>query len=119
MKKTVVLGASPNPDRYSNKAIVSLLAHGHEVIAVGNKTGAIANVLINSEIPKDKDIDTVTLYLNPSRQVEWQDAIMGCHPRRVIFNPGTENPDFENLLQESGIITVNACTLVLLSTRQY
>ncbi|MFM9984080.1 MAG: CoA-binding protein [Flavobacteriales bacterium] len=119
MKKTVVLGASPNPDRYSYKAVVSLLAHGHEVIAVGNKIGKIANVLINSEIPTDMDIDTVTLYLNPSRQDQWQAAIIGCKPKRVIFNPGAENPKFENLLHENGIRTEIACTLVLLSTQQY
>jgi predicted CoA-binding protein len=119
MKKTVVLGASPNPDRYSFKAVMSLQAHGHEVYAVGNKQGSVGNVLIDSQLPADLDIDTVTLYLNPTRQEEWKSAIMDTKPRRVIFNPGTENPEFEKVLQENGIQTEVACTLVLLSTDQY
>ncbi len=119
MKKTVVLGASPNAERYSYKAVMSLINHGHGVYAVGNKQGSIGNVLIDSQLPTDLDVDTITLYLNPTRQNEWKSAIIAAKPRRVIFNPGTENPEFENTLREHGILTEVACTLVLLSIDQY
>lgn len=117
--KTLVLGASLNPDRYSFMAVNSLLAKNHEVVAVGQKQGMIKEVCIVTEPENFEDIDTVTLYLNPQRQKQYYDYIISLKPRRVIFNPGTENPDFYLLLQEHHIEAEVACTLVLLSTGQY
>lgn len=119
MKKTLVLGASLNPDRYSNLAINRLVNHGHTVEAVGLRKGEVAGVTISTEKEDFKDIDTVTLYLNPKRQEEYYDYIISLNPKRVIFNPGTENPDFYKLLKENNIENEVACTLVLLGTDQY
>ncbi|MGO3183290.1 MAG: CoA-binding protein [Aequorivita sp.] len=119
MKKTLVLGASLNPDRYSNLAINRLVNHGHTVEAVGLRKGEVAGVTISTEKEDFKDIDTVTLYLNPKRQEEYYDYIISLNPKRVIFNPGTENPDFYKILKENNIENEVACTLVLLGTDQY
>ena len=119
MKKTLVLGASLNPGRYSNLAINRLVRYGHTVEAVGLKKGEVAGVEISTEKENFEDIDTVTLYLNPKRQVEYYDYIISLKPQRVIFNPGTENPEFYELLRENNIEIDVACTLVLLGTNQY
>lgn len=116
---TLVLGASLKHDRYSNLAIHKLVAHEQAVIAVGLKEGVVAGIPIQTEIPTDITIDTVTLYLNPKRQVPYYDRILDLKPRRVIFNPGTENYEFYPLLEAAGIAFENSCTLVLLSTSQY
>lgn len=118
-KKTIVLGASPNPDRYSFLAVNKLLAYQHEVIAVGNKKGAISGVVIDNGLPEVKDVDTITLYLNPNNQKPFYDYILASNPKRIIFNPGTENEELEKLAQQAGIQTLEACTLVMLSTGQY
>ncbi|MDY0090019.1 MAG: CoA-binding protein [Flavobacteriaceae bacterium] len=117
--KTLVLGASENPERYSNKAVNSLLSKKHEVVAIGSKSGKIQEVMIVTEQENFEDIDTVTLYLNPKRQIEYYDYIVNLKPRRVVFNPGTENPEFYEILHRNNIETEVACTLVLLSTGQY
>ncbi|MBK5212747.1 MAG: CoA-binding protein [Flavobacteriaceae bacterium] len=119
MKKTLVLGASLNPSRYSNLAIKRLVNHGHTVEAIGLKKGTFAGVSISTEKKHFENIDTVTLYLNPKRQEEYYDYIVSLKPKRVIFNPGTENPEFYELLQKNNIETEVACTLVLLGTNQY
>lgn len=119
MKKVAVLGASPNPERYSFKAVQSLVRHGYHVLPVGNRSGAIGNLQIESGLGVDDEIDTISLYLNPTRQEEWKPVILAAKPRRVIFNPGTENRDFEAVLNQHGISTEEACTLVLLSTNQF
>ncbi len=119
MKKTLVLGASLNPSRYSNLAINRLVSHDHTVEAVGLKKGVVAGVDISNEKEDFENIDTVTLYLNPKRQVEYYDYIISLKPKRVIFNPGTENPEFYEMLRKNNIETEVACTLVLLSTNQY
>jgi len=119
MKKTLVLGASLNPGRYSNLAINRLVRYGHTVEAVGLKKGEVAGVEISTEKENFEDIDTVTLYLNPKRQVEYYDYIISLKPQRVIFNPGTENPEFYELLRKNNIEIDVACTLVLLGTNQY
>ena len=118
-KKTLVLGASTNPNRYSYLAVNKLLANGHSVLAVGNKTGTIQTVPIHKEMVADTDIDTVTLYLNPNNQRPYYDTILALNPQRIVFNPGTENPELETLAQQKGIETIEACTLVMLSTNQY
>lgn len=117
--KTLVLGASANPARYSCMAIKSLTARGHEVEGVGLKEEVVSGVAIRKDKHPFSDIDTVTLYLNPQRQNDYYDYIIGLQPRRVIFNPGTENPELYELLRQHGIEVEVACTLVLLSTGQY
>ncbi len=119
MKKTLVIGASLNPSRYSNLAINRLVTYGHPVAAVGLKKGIVAGVDISTEKVNFENIDTVTLYLNPKRQEEYYNYIISLKPSRVIFNPGTENPEFYRLLREKNIETEVACTLVLLGTNQY
>jgi len=116
---TLVLGASPNPARYSNLAIKLLRSYQHEVIAVGKKNGEVENVPILHEFPTGKKVDTLTLYVNPQNQREYYESILALQPRRIIFNPGTENPELENMAKERGIIIEEACTLVLLNTGQY
>ena len=118
-KVTLVLGASENPERYSCKAIKMLRNHGHSVVAVGPRKGKVEDVEFNLEIPVDLHPDTVTLYVNPTIQKEYYDRVLALKPRRVIFNPGTENAEFESLVQKNGIEPVEACTLVLLSTNQF
>lgn len=119
MKKTLVIGASLNPSRYSNLAINRLVSYNQPVVAIGLKRGEVAGVNITTEKEDFKDIDTVTLYLNPKRQQEYYDYIISLHPKRVIFNPGTENPEFYELLRNKKIEVEVACTLVLLGTNQY
>ncbi|MCZ8169378.1 MAG: CoA-binding protein [Flavobacterium sp.] len=117
--KTLVLGASHNPDRYSYQALLRLQKHQHEVVAIGRKATEVEGILIQEGLPELADVDTVTLYLNPTHQAAYYDYIIGLHPRRVIFNPGTENPAFYALLTSHGIHVEVACTLVLLATHQY
>ena len=118
-KNTVVLGASENTDRYSNMAVKKLVAHKHPVTAIGNKTGVINDIQILKDKPVLNDVDTVTLYLNPQNQKPYYDYILSLNPKRIIFNPGTENDELEKLAAKKGIATMDACTLVLLSTNQY
>jgi predicted CoA-binding protein len=118
-KKTLVIGASLKPQRYSNIAIHKLVTYNHEVVAFGLREGEVAGVAIDKNLMPYKDIHTVTLYLNPERQKPFYDYIVSLHPERVIFNPGTENSEFQNVLKQHQIIFEEACTLVLLSTNQY
>ena len=116
---TLVLGASENPARYSHIAVKRLLNHGHEVFALGNKPGKINDVTIHTDFPENQNIHTITLYLNASNQKEYYNKIIELEPERVIFNPGTENTELREKLNNSGISSMNACTLVLLNTGQY
>lgn len=116
---TVVLGASTQPERYSFKAITQLRAHQYEVIAVGNKAGQVSDVVFQTSFPENEKIDTVTMYLNPKHQSIYYSKILQARPRRIIFNPGAENEELKQLAAQNGIITEEACTLVLLSTGQY
>ena len=118
-KKTLVLGASTKPERYSNMAINRLVENGHTVVAVGLKEAVVAGINITTKKEPFKNINTVTLYLNPKRQEEYYDYILSLKPERVVFNPGTENPEFYKILQENNIENEVACTLVLLGTNQY
>ena len=118
-KKTLVLGASLKEVRYSNIAIHRLIAKGHEIKAFGLRQGEINGITIDTELINYQDIDTVTLYLNPKRQEAYYNYIIGLKPKRVIFNPGTENAEFYSLLKENNIDFEVACTLVLLATNQY
>jgi predicted CoA-binding protein len=119
MKKTVVLGASDNPERYSFLAVEKLRRYGHPVVAIGKKAGKVADTDIITGRPDEKEVDTVTLYLNPVLQKQYYDYILSLKPQRIIFNPGTENPELEKLAAGNGIEPMEACTLVLLGTGQY
>ena len=119
VKKTLVLGASLNPDRYSNMAVKRLLLNNINVKAIGSKTGTIDKALIEKDFISFNNIHTVTLYLNSVRQRDYYDYIISLNPKRVIFNPGTENEEFYLLLKNESIDYIEACTLVLLSTNQY
>ena len=118
-KKTLVIGASENPTRYSHFAIHSLRKKGHDVVALAKRKGIVADVSIQTEFPADQFIHTVTLYVGPQRQQEYFDSLLKLKPERVIFNPGTENSELEEVLEDNGIEAVEACTLVLLGTDQY
>lgn len=117
--KTLIIGASVNPERYSYKAAEKLLAHKHEIYMIGNKPGELFGLEIGKEQKAFEDVDTVTMYVSAKNQTGYYDYIKSLAPRRVIFNPGTENAEFEALLAEAGIESEIACTLVLLATNAY
>jgi predicted CoA-binding protein len=118
-KKTIVLGASANPARYSYLAVQRLHAHHHPITAIGNKPGNIDDVAITTAHPDEKNVDTVTMYLGKQNQPQYYDYILSLHPKRIIFNPGAENEELEQLAKQNGIEPMRACTLVLLSTGQF
>ncbi len=118
-KPTVVIGASPNAHRYSYKATISLQNHNHTVYPIGIKKGTINGLTIINDKPLLENIDTITLYIGPDNQPEWYDYILNLNPKRIIFNPGTENPELIKLANDKGIETEIACTLVLLNINQY
>lgn len=119
MKNTLVIGASLNPSRYSNMAMIRLSQAGHAVKAVGLREGNVAGITITKEFLLYENIDTITLYINAKRQPDYYNYILAIKPRRVLFNPGTENPEFYEILKDNSIHFEIACTLVLLSTNQY
>jgi len=118
-KKTLVLGASQNPQRYSYLALQRLSAHQQPAVAIGARKGQVGETVIETEKKPFEDIDTVTLYLNPVRQKEYYDYILSLQPKRIIFNPGAENDELAELAEKKGIKVQEACTLVLLSTGQF
>lgn len=119
MKKTLIIGATNNPDRYACLAAQRLVKHGHSIINIGIKAGEVAGVPIEKAESVYTDVDTITLYIGPQKQTQYYDYILQTKPRRLIFNPGTENEELALLAKEQGIEPLEACTLVLLSTHQY
>ncbi len=119
MPITLLIGASTNPERYAYKALLKLITNGHQVIAVSPKKGAVLGVIFEELVPPGVDVDTVTLYVNPLNQKKYYEAILKLKPRRVIFNPGTENEEFASLLKANKIAFMEACTLVMLSLGIY
>jgi predicted CoA-binding protein len=119
MKKTVVLGATPNPARYAYLAVRALNRYRHPVVPVGTRSGDIDGMEIEEGQPPLADVDTVTLYLRDINQRPYYDYILSLKPRRIIFNPGTENPELVELARQNNIEPVHGCTLVMLSTGQY
>ena len=117
--KTLVIGASTKPERYSNMAIQSLRNHKHEVVALAKKMGKVGDVTIQTEFPINEDIHTVTMYVGAKHQGEYYKSILDLNPERVIFNPGSENFEFSDMLEMNGIETIEGCTLVMLSIGQY
>ncbi len=118
-KKTLVLGASENPSRYSYLALQRLQTHQHPVVAIGKRKGVVGNVAIETEKKEWTDVDTVTLYLNPMHQKQYYDYIISLKPKRIIFNPGAENDELAKIAASKGIKLLEACTLVMLATGQY
>jgi predicted CoA-binding protein len=118
-KKTLVLGASGNPARYSFLAVNKLREHHHPVVAIGKRPALVGDISVEVKIVPIPDLDTISIYLNKDNQKNYYDYILSQHPHRVIFNPGAENPDFEMILADNGIQALEACTLVLLATGQY
>ncbi len=119
MKKTVVIGASDNPGRYSYKAVHQLKRAGHEVIPVGIRRGEVAGLTIETAKPALYGVDTVTMYVGPQNQASWMDYILSLQPKRIIFNPGTENQELEEKAQAQKIETIHGCTLIMLSVGNY
>lgn len=119
--KTVIIGATPNPSRYAYLAAEMLTEYDHEFVPIGIKKGELFGrpILDIRTRPPVDDVDTVTMYIGPQHQSEWYDYIIGLKPRRIIFNPGTENYEFEKLAKENNIEPIEACTLVMLRTGQY
>lgn len=118
-KPTVIIGASTNPERYSYKAAHKLTEHGHDIYMIGLKQAELLGKPIHADLVAFWNIDTVTLYVSKKNQIPYYEYIISLHPKRVIFNPGTENDEFAERLQTLGIMPEIACTLVLLSTNMY
>ena len=118
-KKTLVIGASANPARYSYLAVQRLNANQHPVIALGARKGVIGDTEIETERKPLEQVDTITMYINPTRQKDYYEYILSLQPKRIIFNPGAENEELASLAGQKGIKTMEACTLVLLSIGQY
>ncbi|NJM24827.1 MAG: CoA-binding protein [Bacteroidia bacterium] len=121
MKKTVIVGATPNPSRYAYLAAHMLKEYGHEIVPLGIKQASVAGeTIINiRDKPAVEAVDTITLYIGPQRQPEWYSYLLAMKPKRIIFNPGTENADFMQRAEDQGVEVLEACTLVLLRSRQY
>ncbi|MCE7066819.1 CoA-binding protein [Dyadobacter sp. CY326] len=119
MKRTLIIGATSNPSRYAYLAAQKLRTYGHPILLLGRRKGNALGEEIHLDKIEWKDVDTVTLYINPSHQPEYYNYIISLNPKRVIFNPGTENPEFKSILADKNIIPIEGCTLVMLSIGQY
>ncbi len=119
MKKTLVFGASPNINRFSNRAVELLKEYGHEVVAFGNKKALINNVQIDNTRLEYIDIDTITMYLSSANQTQYYDYILSLNPKRIIFNPGSENNELIKMAKSKNIEVVEDCTLVMLNCGSY
>lgn len=121
MKKTIIVGATTDPSRYAYLAARMLTGYNYEIVPIGIKTGEVfgKTILDIREKPVIENVHTITLYIGPQRQVEWYDYLLSLKPERIIFNPGTENPEFMEMASAQGIETLEACTLVMLRTNQY
>jgi predicted CoA-binding protein len=119
MKKTLILGATDNPTRYAYQAAHRLTRAGHPIVPVGIKNGQLVGQNIINHKDIQTDIHTITLYVGTHNQTEWYEYILKTKPKRIIFNPGTENPELQNLAESQGIETIEACTLVMLSVGNY
>ena len=118
-KKTVLIGATTDPSRYAYRASNSLVSHGHDLFPMGIKEGRVAGKDILLEKKEIEGIDTVTLYISPKHQPEWYEYVLSLKPQRIIFNPGTENQEFETIAEKAGIEVIEGCTLVMLSIGTY
>ncbi|PWJ58756.1 hypothetical protein CLV98_103123 [Dyadobacter jejuensis] len=119
MKPTLIIGATSNPSRYAYVAAQRLKSHAHPIFLIGREKATLFGETIHATKIQFGNVDTVTLYINPSRQLEYYEYIISLNPKRVIFNPGTENKEFQQLLMAKNIVPVEACTLVMLATGQF
>ena len=121
VKKTVIVGATPNTTRYAYMAAERLTAHDHEIIPIGIKKGQVfgKEILPIREFPIIADVDTITMYVGPKHQGEYYEYLLGLNPKRIIFNPGTENQEFMDMAEERGVEVVPGCTLVMLRVGNY
>ncbi|HZX74807.1 MAG TPA: CoA-binding protein [Cyclobacteriaceae bacterium] len=121
MKKTIIVGATNNSSRYAFLAAQMLDEYGHEIVPLGIKKGEVMgkSILNIKEKPHVSDINTITLYIGPDKQPEWYDYLLSLKPKRIIFNPGTENEEFEKKAREKGVEAIEACTLVMLRSNQF
>lgn len=119
MKKTMIIGATPNADRYAHKAATRLVYTGHKIVNIGIRKGEVAGKVIEKADKIYNDIHTITLYIGSENQKGYYEYILKTKPKRLIFNPGAENPELSRMAEESGIEVTNACTLVLLATNQF
>ncbi|WP_194777731.1 CoA-binding protein [Pararhodonellum marinum] len=121
MKKTVIMGATTNPGRYAYMAAKMFSEKGYDFVPVGIKQGKLfgKEILDLKEKPQIKEVDTITLYIGPENQVEWEEYILSLEPRRIIFNPGTHNPSLMAKARKKNIEVLPACNLVMLSTGQF
>lgn len=117
--KTIVLGASPNPERFSYRAVSLLISYEHEVVPLGIRKGEIAGNEIITDFPQIENVHTITLYLGAKNQVKYYDYILNLRPQRIIFNPGTENPELKTLARENNIEVIERCSLVMLNSGHY
>ena len=117
--KTLVLGAAENPDRYSCKAVKALLRNDYEVVPVGFRSGSIKDTVILTGMPQIEDVDTILIYMGAKKQPDFYDYILNLNPRRVVFNPGAENPELQDILKEKGVEIVNDCALIMINTDCY
>lgn len=115
----MIIGASTNPERYAHIAAHRLAGAGHDIVNIGIRSGEVAGQPIEQVGEPYADVDTITMYVGPDRQPAYYDYILATNPKRIIFNPGTENPELEQLARDAGIEPIRACTLVMLSTGQY
>jgi len=120
-KKTVIVGATTNESRYAYMAAEMLTNYQHEIVPIGIKKGEEMGqtILDIKSKPIIGEVDTVTLYIGPQHQPEHYSYLLSLKPKRFIFNPGTENPEFEKMVEQSGAEAIEACTLVMLRTGQY
>lgn len=118
-KPTLVVGASPEPSRYSNMAAQRLLAAGHAVVLFGKQRGSVHGSPISHELPAVGTVHTITMYVAPQHQAALMEPLLALKPQRIIFNPGTENPEFAAAAERSLVEVVEGCTLVMLTTGQY
>jgi predicted CoA-binding protein len=119
MSLVVVLGASPNSERYSNKAVKQLIIRKYEVVAIGKRAGTISNIPIITGQPVLRNVHTVLMYLAPYHQGEIFDYVISLRPKRIVFNPGTESPEFEELLDSYNIEIVHDCSLVMMAMGRF
>lgn len=119
--KTVIVGATDNPSRYAYLAASMLREYNHEIAPIGIKTGTVQGTEIQDirTRPDIKDVHTITMYIGPQHQPEWYDYLLSLKPKRIIFNPGTENEAFEKMAEAQGVEALEACTLVMLRSRHY
>ena len=120
-KKTVIVGATPNQSRYAYLAAKMLTEYGHEIVPLGIRQGEVfgREIMDIRKKPVIEGVDTITIYLSPVHQDEWMDYLLKLKPKRIIFNPGTENEAFERAAEDNGIEAIEACTLVMLRSRQF